>query len=97
MRQQLAEKIAGSDPQQLCRELQQGDGPDLKRRRRIIQLSLIGMGAMTALSLLQTGIVKHLPASGCFDEMIMTWANPIMVERTGLVPMAAPMRCLGSC
>jgi len=48
-------------PQQLRRELQQGETPDLWRRRAIIGLSLVGMTAMAAVSLLQTGIVKHLP------------------------------------
>jgi hypothetical protein len=42
-------------------ELQQGETPSLKRRRAIIGLSLIGIGAMAAVSLLQTRIVKDLP------------------------------------
>lgn len=49
------------EPQQLRRELQEGKTEQLKLRRGIIGLSLIGMGAMAAVSLLQTGIVKHLP------------------------------------
>jgi len=48
-------------PQQLRRELQHGETDDLRRRRAIIGLSLIGMASMAAVSLLQTGIVKHLP------------------------------------
>lgn len=48
-------------PQRLRRELQQGETTELWRRRAIIGLSLIGMGAMTAVSLFQTGVVKHLP------------------------------------
>lgn len=48
-------------PQQLRRELQDGETDDLRRRRAIIGLSLIGMASMAAVSLLQTGIVKHLP------------------------------------
>ncbi len=35
--------------------------PDLLRRRAVIVLSLVGMGSMTATSLLQTGVLKHLP------------------------------------
>ena len=42
-------------------DLQNGTSENLSRRRKIIGLSLIGMAAMTAVSLLQTGIVKHLP------------------------------------
>jgi len=45
----------------LRRELQQGATSDLWRRRAIIGLSLVGMTAMAAVSLFQTGIVEHLP------------------------------------
>ena len=55
------ESLIKKDTQQLRRELQNGTGEDLNYRRGIIALSLIGMGAMTAVTLLQTGIVKHLP------------------------------------
>jgi uncharacterized membrane protein len=55
------EKIAHDTTQQLRRELQNGDSSDLKIRRAIIGLSLLGMSAMTAVSLFQTGIIKHLP------------------------------------
>jgi uncharacterized membrane protein len=42
----------------------------LKRRRAIIGLSLVGMASMTAVTLLQTGIIKHLPDPplGNFDS-----------------------------
>lgn len=49
------------NPQDLREELQEGDTEGLRRRRAIIGLSLLGMAAMGAASLLQTGIVKHLP------------------------------------
>jgi uncharacterized membrane protein len=49
------------DTQQLRRELQNGNSEDLNLRRGIIGLSLLGMAAMTAVTLLQIGIVKHLP------------------------------------
>ena len=49
------------DTQQLRKELQEGKGKGLKKRRGIIALSLLGMGAMTAVTLLQTGIIGHLP------------------------------------
>ena len=49
------------DTQELRRELQNGDSENLNLRRGIIGLSLLGMAAMTAVTLLQTGIVKHLP------------------------------------
>ena len=61
MSNKITKKLIGEKPEQLRRELQNGESKGLKRRRAIIGLSLLGMGAMTAVSLLQTGIVKHLP------------------------------------
>ena len=57
-------------PQQLRQELQQEQTSDLKRRRGIITWSLVGMASMTAVTLLQTGIIKHLPDPpfGNFDS-----------------------------
>ncbi|MCE3240970.1 MAG: Type restriction-modification system endonuclease (modular protein) [Deltaproteobacteria bacterium] len=57
-------------PQQLRQQLQQAETSDLRRRRGVIGLSLVGMGCMTAVTLLQTGIVKHLPDPpiGNFDS-----------------------------
>ena len=57
-------------PQQLRHQLQQEHTSDLRRRRSIIGLSLVGMASMTAVTLLQTGIVKHLPDPpvGNFDS-----------------------------
>lgn len=49
------------ETQQLRRELQNGDNKELNARRAIIGLSLLGIGAMTAVSLFQTGVIKHLP------------------------------------
>ena len=56
-------KAFGTDlkPGQLRKELQQASTSDMKRRRGIIALSLFGMASMSAVTLLQTGIVKHLP------------------------------------
>jgi uncharacterized membrane protein len=49
------------DAQQLREELQEGTSADLQRRRGIIGLSLAGIASMTAVTLLQTGIISHLP------------------------------------
>ncbi len=49
------------DPQQLSRELREGDTPDLIRRRWIISLSMVGAVMGIIVSLYQTGIIKHLP------------------------------------
>src|SRR5215208_995629 len=51
----------GINPMKLRRDLQQDDSDDLWRRRAIIGLSRIGMGSMAAVTLLQSGVVKHLP------------------------------------
>jgi uncharacterized membrane protein len=57
-------------PPQLRHQLQQEDTADLRRRRGVIGLSLVGMASMTAVTLLQTGIIKHLPDPpfGNFDS-----------------------------
>lgn len=57
----LSQAIVGKSPQKLRRELQKSEGEHIRRRRKIIGLSLVGIAAMTAVSLFQTGIVKHLP------------------------------------
>ncbi len=51
-------------------DLQHSTSPDMQRRRAIIGLSLFGMANMAIVSLLQTGIVKHLPdpPSASFDS-----------------------------
>lgn len=62
MNNEITETLTGGlKPQELREELQDGQSKNIKRRRAIIGLSLIGMGAMTAVSLLQTGIINHLP------------------------------------
>lgn len=55
------ETLIKKDTQDLRHELQNGRNENLKLRRGVIALSLLGIGAMTAVSLFQTGIVKHLP------------------------------------
>lgn len=45
----------------LSRELREGDGSDLRRRRWIVGLSLVGTAAAQAVSLYQTGILRRLP------------------------------------
>lgn len=55
------EQVTDSKPQRLRKELQNSEKSDVNLRRAVIGLSLLGIGAMTAVSLFQTGIVKHLP------------------------------------
>jgi uncharacterized membrane protein len=49
------------EPAQLRKELQAGTSSDMRRRRAIVGFSLFGMASMAAVSLLQIGVVKHLP------------------------------------
>ena len=42
-------------------QLQTGNTSDMRWRRAIIGLSMVGMASMAAVSLLQTGVVRHLP------------------------------------
>ena len=55
------ETLIKVDTQDLRRELQRGRSEGLSLRRGVIALSLVGMGAMAAVSLFQTGLVEHLP------------------------------------
>ena len=48
-------------PSQLSRELRTGSGPDLRRRRKVLGLSMVGAAAGIVVSLYQTGLLKHLP------------------------------------
>lgn len=49
------------EPRELRRDLQRGDTTHLKLRRGIIVTSLAGVASMAPVSMLQTGIVHHLP------------------------------------
>jgi uncharacterized membrane protein len=42
-------------------DLQRGATPDLRRRRAVIGLSFVGMASMAIVSLLPTGMVRHVP------------------------------------
>ena len=48
-------------PRELQRCIQDSDAPEMRYRRAIVGVSLVGIGAMAIVSLLQTGIVRHLP------------------------------------
>ena len=58
------------EPQELRKELQEANTPDLQKRRAVIVVSLGGIASMTAVTLLQTGIIRHLPDPpvGNFDS-----------------------------
>jgi len=48
-------------PKELQRQITQDDSGDMRRRRVIVGVSLIGMAAMGIVALLQTGLVRKLP------------------------------------
>lgn len=57
----ISKILTGEQPPQLRRELQESDSKNMRRRRRIIALSIVGIGVTGLISLFQTGMVKHLP------------------------------------
>jgi uncharacterized membrane protein len=62
MKQVLMYATSGDmKPQELRRELQHSDTTEMKLRRAILGVSLIGIASMAAVSLFQTGTIKHLP------------------------------------
>jgi uncharacterized membrane protein len=48
-------------PQELRRSLQGSDSSDMRFRRAVIGVSIVGIASMAIVSLFQTGIIKHLP------------------------------------
>jgi hypothetical protein len=48
-------------PEELSRQLRQGSGKFLARRRKIAGLALTAAGSMGLISLYQMGIIEHLP------------------------------------
>lgn len=72
---EIAQNVVGLSPQELRRELQEGDSPGLKWRRRVIGLSLFGISVTAVISLFQTGVVRHLPdppIEGFDSEKVMS-------------------------
>jgi uncharacterized membrane protein len=65
----LSKILTGMEPPEVREQLTENNTAALKRRRAIIVLSLVGLGSAAAASLLQTGVVKHLPdpPKGNFD------------------------------
>ena len=75
MIEEMALQMTGKEPQELRREWQRSDAPRLRRRRRIIGLSLFGIGVTALISMFQTGVVKHLPdlpVEGFDSEKVMS-------------------------
>ena len=98
----VAEIVTGMRPSEIRTELTEGSSPDIRRRRAIIGLSMIGLGVAAAASLLQTGVIKHLPDPpvGNFDADRVMTSDPAYqfgipdaaIALTGLaanVPLAA--------
>lgn len=48
-------------PERARAELRHGRADELQRRRLTVGLSMVGLASMAATSLLQTGLLKHLP------------------------------------
>ncbi|HEV2292209.1 MAG TPA: vitamin K epoxide reductase family protein [Tepidisphaeraceae bacterium] len=48
-------------PRRVSQDLRHDRSPDLRRRRGVVGLALLGAGAMAVVSLYQTGMIRHLP------------------------------------
>lgn len=57
----VRETLTGRTTDTLQHQLRTGRSVELRRRRGVVGLSLAGMAAMGAVTLLQTGLVDHLP------------------------------------
>ena len=51
----------GTDPKRLREDLRERRDPDVRRRRDIVLLSILGMANMAAGALVQTGLLRRLP------------------------------------
>ena len=49
------------NPRELSHELRRGDSPNLRRRRKVVALSLVAAGSMGLIALYQTGVIRRLP------------------------------------
>ena len=62
MKELLMQATSGDmSPEELQRQIQDSDAPEMNYRRGITAVSLVGIAAIGIVSLLQMGIVKHLP------------------------------------
>lgn len=62
MKELLIQATSGDmSPEELQERIQNSDAPEMRYRRGIAAVSLIGIAAIGAVSLLQMGLVKHLP------------------------------------
>ena len=57
----LSKAVTGMAPSEVREEFMTATSSDMKRRRTIIGLSMVGLGIAAAASLLQTGVISHLP------------------------------------
>jgi len=53
--------LTGLSVDELRSDFQNSTDPDFRRRRAIILTSLFGMSSMALVTLLQTGVIRHLP------------------------------------
>ena len=86
MIEEMALQMTGKEPQELRREWQRSDAPRLRRRRRIIGLSLFGIGVTALISMFQTGVVEHLPdlpVEGFDSEKVMSSDPAYMFSSLG--------------
>ena len=51
----------GLSPSALSRSLRTGNTPSLRRKRKVVWLSALGLLDFSIISLYQTGVIKHLP------------------------------------
>lgn len=62
MKQALMHATSGDmNPQDLRRRIQWDDSSEMRLRRAVVGVSLVGAASMAIVSLFQTGIIKHLP------------------------------------
>lgn len=71
MKRSMLRLVGGKEsPQELRREVQEGESLEMKLRRGTVVSSLIGAASMAAVTLYQMGVIRHLPDPplDCFNS-----------------------------
>ncbi|HEY7780375.1 MAG TPA: vitamin K epoxide reductase family protein [Ktedonobacterales bacterium] len=84
-------RLTPTAPAVLSRQLRQGSGPFMARRRAVVGLSLLAGAAMQLITLYQTGIIRHLPE----PPLPFLDADRVDASREGYSRLSTPDGILG--
>ena len=74
-------------PEELSRQLRQGSGEFLSRRRKTAGLAFTAAGSMGLISLYQMGIIEHLPEAPR-PRPTRSSRHPMRCSASGVTPLS---------